>query len=314
MALGKKVLITGGAGFVGSHLAISLLDQGYEVVALDNLSTGNYSNIEKLIQNKSFSFIKHDIKENINLDADYYINLASPASPIHYQKDPIDTLLTSVLGTRNILELAKKNNATILQASTSEIYGNPLEHPQEENYHGNVNPIGPRSCYDEGKRCSETLCFDFHRTYGTKIKIIRIFNTYGPNMNVLDGRVVSNFIWQALNNQNITIYGDGSQTRSFQYISDLISGIQKVLFSDNNFTGPVNLGNPSEFTVKELANKVLEMIPSSKSIIEYKDLPQDDPEKRKPNINLAIQKLNWKPLVALDDGLLKTIKYFKSLK
>lgn len=311
----KKILITGGAGFVGSHLSKRLLSEGNSIYCLDNLYTGSRENIKDLLDNQSFEFINQDINEPLDFDEkiDEIYNLACPASPIHYQKDPLYTTKTSVLGALNILELAKKNNAKILQASTSEVYGDPDIHPQPESYWGKVNPVGIRSCYDEGKRCAETLFFDYWRQYKVDIRVIRIFNTYGPNMDPDDGRVVSNFIVQALKNEDITIYGDGSQTRSFQYVDDLVSGMIKMMNNDKDFTGPVNIGNPCEFTIKELAEKVLQMIPESTSKIVYKDLPADDPRQRKPDISLAKEKLGWSPTVQVDDGLIKTIQYFKSI-
>ena len=306
----KKILVTGGAGFLGSNLCKRLHDEDNYIYCLDNLYTGRMKNIASLKGESDFEFINHDITKPIDLDVDEIYNLACPASPPHYQKDPIYTLNTCYLGTLNMLNLARKNNAKILQASTSEIYGDPLVHPQVEDYRGNVNPIGVRACYDEGKRIGETLCFDFYRQYQTKIKVIRIFNTYGPNMDPADGRVVSNFIIQALQNKDITIYGDGSQTRSFCYIDDLISGMIKVMATDNQFTGPVNLGNPDEFTVSELAEKVIKLTQSNSEIV-YLQLPLDDPLQRKPVISLAKQEFNWEPKVNLENGLIEAIKYFK---
>ena len=304
----KNILVTGGAGFIGSHLCKSLVKLGHNVICLDNLFTGSKDNIFDLIDNPNFEFVNHDIinpyyRENI----DEIYNLACPASPIHYQHNPIRTIKTCTIGVINMLGLAKKNNAKILQASTSEVYGDPEMHPQIESYNGNVNPIGPRSCYDEGKRCSETLFMDYKREHNLNIKIVRIFNTYGPNMTKNDGRVVSNFILQALNNENITIYGDGLQTRSFQYIDDLVDGLLKMMAS--NFTGPVNLGNPVELSMKDLANKVISITNSSSSIV-YEELPEDDPKRRRPDINLAKSILDWKPVIDLDSGLQKTINYF----
>ena len=306
----KKILVTGGAGFLGSNLCKRLHDEDNYIYCVDNLYTGRMKNIANLNGKSNFEFINHDITKPIDLAVDEIYNLACPASPPHYQKDPIYTLNTCYLGTLNILNLARKNNAKILQASTSEIYGDPLVHPQVEDYRGNVNPIGVRACYDEGKRIGETLCFDYHRQYETKIKVIRIFNTYGPNMDSADGRVVSNFIIQALQNMDLTIYGEGSQTRSFCYVDDLIDGITKVMATDNQFTGPVNLGNPNEFTVLELAQKIIQLT-KSKSKLVYKQLPPDDPIQRKPVISLAKQMLNWEPKIDLDGGLSKAIKYFK---
>ena len=309
----QKILVTGGAGFIGSHLCAKLLEQGNEVICIDNLFTGRDRNIAPFAGHKNFQFIKHDVVDPIDLQIDFIYNLACPASPVHYQFDPIHTLKTSVLGAINMLELATKYKARILQASTSEVYGDPDVNPQPESYWGKVNPIGIRSCYDEGKRSAETLFFDYHRQKQVDIRIIRIFNTYGTNMNPEDGRVVSNFIVQALNNEDITIYGDGSQTRSFQYVDDLIEGMIRMMNNQHNFIGPVNLGNPDEFTIKQLAEKVLEMIPISTSKIVYKDLPQDDPRQRKPDISVAAKELNWQPNVRLEEGLKKTIKYFSSL-
>ena len=311
----KKILITGGAGFVGSNLCHKLIELGNHVICLDNLYTGFKSNINELMNNNNFEFVEHDICETYFNDVDEIFNLASPASPIHYQSKPLLTTKTSVLGSLNMLELAKKVNCKILQASTSEVYGDPKEHPQKENYWGNVNPVGLRSCYDEGKRCAETIFMDYFREYNINIKIIRIFNTYGPNMNPNDGRVVSNFIVQALTNKNITIYGDGSQTRSFQYVDDLIEGMLRVMKTDFGYTGPVNLGNPDEFTVKYLAEKVIELTGSS-SKIKYLKLPEDDPKMRRPEISKAKKDLDgWIPNVNLNEGLSKTIKYFeKKLK
>lgn len=308
----KTILVTGGAGFIGSHLCNSLLEIGHNVICLDNLLTGSISNISSLINNENFEFVNHDITETYfrtNIDEIY--NLACPASPIHYKINPIKTIKTCTLGTINMLGLAKKNKAKILQASTSEVYGDPEVHPQNEIYNGNVNFIGKRSCYDEGKRCAETLFMDYHREHNLKIKIVRIFNTYGPNMSVNDGRVVSNFINQAISKKNITIYGDGSQTRSFQFIDDLIDGLIKMMSSDDNFTGPVNLGNPDEISVKDLAKKILVLTNSSSNMV-FSPLPDDDPFKRKPDISLALKQLNWKPKVNLENGLKKTINFFKN--
>lgn len=309
-----KILVTGGAGFVGSHLCKRLLADGHEVLCVDNLFTGNKDNILDLMENKKFEFMRHDVTFPLYVEVDQIYNLACPASPIHYQFDPVQTTKTSVHGAINMLGLAKRTRARILQASTSEVYGDPEMHPQPESYWGKVNPIGIRSCYDEGKRCAETLFFDYHRQHKLEIKVIRIFNTYGPNMHPNDGRVVSNFIMQALHNKNITIYGDGSQTRSFQYIDDLIEGMVAMMKSPKKFVGPVNLGNPKEFTIKELAEKVLEMIPESKSKIIYKKLPQDDPKQRKPEISLAMKELKWEPKIKLEEGLVKTIQYFRKYK
>lgn len=308
----KKILITGGAGFVGTNLCKKLIKKN-KIFCIDNLQTGSYLNIEKLIGFENFEFIEHDIINPIDIEVDTIFNLACAASPPLYQKDPIHTFKTSVIGTLNMLELAKKYNATFLQASTSEIYGDPAVHPQTESYWGNVNPIGIRSCYDEGKRSSETLTMDFKRKYDLNLKIVRIFNTYGPYMNPDDGRVVSNFIVQALHNQNITVYGDGSQTRSFQYIDNLISGLISMTETKEDFIGPVNLGNPGEFTILELAKKVIKMT-NSKSKIKFFPLPQDDPKQRKPDISRAYNELNnWEPNIDLDIGLEKTIKYFSKI-
>lgn len=305
-----RVLVTGGAGFIGSHLCERLLDLGYEVICMDNLFTGQKDNIRHLMENPYFEFIRKDVTEDIQVECDQIYNLACPASPIHYQYDPIKTIKTSFIGALHVLGLAKRCNATVLQASTSEVYGDPEVHPQPETYWGHVNPDGIRSCYDEGKRAAETLFFDYHRQHGVDIKVVRIFNTYGPNMRGDDGRVVSNFIVQALKGEDITIYGDGSQTRSFCYVDDLVEALIKMMNSRKGFTGPVNLGNPGEFTMLELANKVIEQT-GSKSKIVYMPLPQDDPTQRKPVIELAKKELNWEPSIALDEGLAKTIEYFK---
>jgi len=306
----KRILVAGGAGFLGSNLCRKLLDNGDYVICLDNLFTGRKSNIEDLLDNKNFEFIEHDIQKPIDLKVDQIYNAACPASPPAYQKSPTNTTKTCVLGLINLLDLATKNNATILQFSTSEIYGDPLVHPQVEEYRGNVNPIGIRACYDEGKRVGETLMFDYAREFGTKIKVIRIFNTYGPAMDKNDGRVVSNFIVEALEGKDITIYGDGTQTRSFCYVDDLIDGIIKMMNSKDSFQGPVNLGNPGEFTMLELADIVIKLT-KSKSKIVYKPLPSDDPTQRKPDISLAKKELKWSPKVKLEQGLKKTIDYFK---
>lgn len=311
--MSKRILITGGAGFIGSHLCKKLLEQGNEVLCLDNFFTGDKKNIGEFLDNKKFEFIRYDITQPILLEVDRIYHLACPASPIHYQRNPVKTIKTNVIGTLNILGLAKRVKARILQASTSEVYGDPEEHPQKESYWGRVNPIGIRSCYDEGKRCAETLCADYHRQNKVDVRIVRIFNTYGPNMNPEDGRVVSNFIVQALKNEPLAIYGDGSQTRSFQYIDDLIDGMIKMMENEKEFIGPVNLGNPDEFAIKELAALVLKLIPESKSKIIYKELPQDDPKQRQPDILLAKKMLDWEPKIKLEEGLKKTIEYFKSL-
>ncbi len=307
-----KILVTGGAGFIGSHLCKYLLDQNNHVICLDNFFTGQKRNIEPFLDNSNFKFLKHDVTVPFEVKVDQIYNLACPASPVHYQKTPIETVRTNVMGAINCLDLAKKlGGIKVLQASTSEVYGDPDIHPQPESYNGNVNPIGPRACYDEGKRCAETLFFDYHREAKIPIKVVRIFNTYGPNMSWEDGRVVSNFIVQALKGKDITIYGEGSQTRSFCYVSDLVSGLYKMMNSDG-WTGPVNLGNPEEFTIKELAEKIIGLT-GSKSEIIYKDLPQDDPKQRKPDINLAKQKFDWQPTVQLNEGLEKTIEYFRQV-
>lgn len=307
----KKILVTGGAGFIGSHLCKKLLDEGNDVLCLDNYFTGTKENISSLFKSPYFEVIRHDVCFPLYVEVDEIYNLACPASPIHYQHDPVQTTKTSVHGAINMLGLAKRINARILQASTSEIYGDPETHPQEENYWGNVNPIGPRSCYDEGKRCAETLFFDYYRQHNLDIKVVRIFNTYGPNMHPNDGRVVSNFIVQALTNQDITVYGNGDQTRSFCYIDDLISGIFKMMSSEEKFIGPVNLGNPVEFKIIDLAKTIIKLT-NSKSNIVNKELPTDDPIRRKPNISLAKKVLDWEPNFNLEDGLKLTIDYFKS--
>lgn len=307
--MNKKILITGGAGFLGSHLCRRLLKENNEVICLDNFFTGSKNNILDLLSNPYFELIRHDVQEPILLEVDEIYNLACPASPPYYQFDPVATTRTSVLGAINMLDIARKCKAKILQASTSEVYGDPEIHPQPESYRGNVSTTGIRACYDEGKRCAETLFFDYQRQHNVKIKIARIFNTYGPYMNQNDGRVVSNFIVQALKNKDITIYGNGKQTRSFQYVDDLIDGIIKLMNSSDNFTGPVNIGNPSEFTMIELAQKIIELT-NSKSNLVFKPLPLDDPMQRQPVIDLAKKELNWEPHVKLEDGLKKTIEYF----
>ncbi len=306
--MGKKILVTGGAGFIGSHLCKELLSQNHEVICLDNFFTGSKDNILNLMDNKKFEVIRHDIIQPILLEVDEVYNLACPASPLHYQFNAIKTVKTNVLGTINMLGLAKRVKARILQASTSEVYGDPLEHPQQEHQWGHVNPIGIRSCYDEGKRVAETLIMDYHRQHNVSVRIIRIFNTYGPNMAQNDGRVVSNFIIQALKNVDITIYGNGSQTRSFCYVSDLVDGIIKMMNTDD-FNGPVNLGNPVESPIIDFAKIIIELT-GSKSKIVYKPLPQDDPKQRRPDISLAKEKLNWEPKIELRIGLQKTIDYF----
>jgi UDP-glucuronate decarboxylase len=307
----KRILITGGAGFLGSHLCERLLKEGHEILCLDNFFTGTKGNIKHLMDDYNFELIRHDVEFPIHLEVDEIYNLACPASPPHYQYNPIHTNKTSVLGAINMLGLAKRQGAKIMQASTSEVYGDPKVHPQTEDYWGNVNPIGVRSCYDEGKRCAETLFFDYHRENQVKIKVARIFNTYGPNMHPGDGRVVSNFIIQALKGKDITIYGDGSQSRSFCYVAELIDGFIRLMATDT-FTGPVNLGNPAEFTIKELARKIIEMT-NSKSRLSFKPLPQDDPKQRQPDISLAKKELDWEPIIKLEQGLKSTIRYFEDL-
>jgi UDP-glucuronate decarboxylase len=308
----KKILVTGGAGFIGSHLCKKLLEQGNEVICLDNFFTGNKDNILNLLDNKRFELLRHDITFPLYLEVDEIYNLACPASPIHYQFDPVQTTKVSVHGAINMLGLAKRTKAKILQASTSEVYGDPKIHPQVESYWGNVNPIGPRSCYDEGKRCAETLFFDYWRQHKLDIRVVRIFNTYGPNMHLDDGRVVSNFIVQALQDKDITIYGDGSQTRSFCYVDDLIRGMIKMMENDKGFLGPVNLGNPQEFSIKELAEKIIK-VTESKSKLVYKSLPEDDPKQRQPDISLAKKELDWEPKISLEEGLKRTIDYFHTI-
>ncbi len=308
----KTVLVTGGAGFVGSHLCGALLKRGNHVICMDNFFTGRMANIECFKSNPDFDVLIHDVTLPYSFYVDEIFNLACPASPPHYQRDPISTYKTSVFGALNALELADKWNAKVFQASTSEVYGDAKVHPQPEDYWGNVNPHGIRSCYDEGKRGAETLFFDYHRQHGTRIKIVRIFNTYGPNMNPEDGRVVSNFIMQALKGEDITIYGDGRQTRSFQYVDDLIRGFLCLMDSDDSVTGPVNMGNPGEFTMLELAQKVLHQT-GSKSKLVYKPLPGDDPKQRRPDITLAEKLFGWKPEISLDEGLKKTIEYFRGI-
>jgi UDP-glucuronate decarboxylase len=308
----KTILITGGAGFLGSHLCDRLIGQGHDIVCLDNLFTGSKRNIEHLIGNPRFEFIRHDVTFPLYIEVDEIYNLACPASPVHYQHDPVQTTKTSVHGAINMLGLAKRLNCKIFQASTSEVYGDPSVHPQTEAYWGNVNPIGPRSCYDEGKRCAETLFFDYHRQHKLQIKVARIFNTYGPRMHPNDGRVVSNFIVQALKGEPITIYGDGSQTRSFCYVDDLVDGFVRLMDSADDITGPVNLGNPGEFTIRQLAELAIKLTNSKSKLVEL-PLPQDDPRQRKPDITLAKSKLDWDPTIKLEDGLKRTIKYFDQL-
>jgi UDP-glucuronate decarboxylase len=308
----KSVLVTGGSGFLGSHLCERLLSQGHQVLCLDNFFTGSKRNIDHLLDDRGFELLRHDVTFPLYVEVDEIYNLACPASPIHYQHDPVQTTKTSVHGAINMLGLAKRLRCKIFQASTSEVYGDPQVHPQKEDYAGNVNPIGPRACYDEGKRCAETLFYDYYRQHGLGIKVARIFNTYGPRMQPHDGRVVSNFIVQALRRQPITIYGDGSQTRCFCYVDDTVEGFLRLMATDSDFTGPVNLGNPCEFTIRELAEKILALT-GSRSKIEYQPAPADDPRQRQPDISLAAKVLGWRPTVALDEGLEKTIVYFDQM-
>ena len=307
-----RFLVTGGAGFLGSHLCERILAESHEVICVDNFYTGDKANIRHLMSNPKFEVIRHDIISPLQVEVDYILNFACPASPVHYQRDPVQTIKTSVHGAINMLELARNTGATILQASTSEVYGDPEVHPQPEEYWGRVNPIGIRSCYDEGKRCAETLFFDYHREYGINIKVLRIFNTYGPRMQLNDGRVVSNFIVQALRQEDLTIYGDGTQTRSFCYVDDLVEGILKFLKTPNQVTGPINLGNPGEFSMLELAETIIRLTRSSSSI-DFRELPSDDPRQRKPSIKKAIKELGWQPSIELEEGLKKTIQYFQPL-
>jgi UDP-glucuronate decarboxylase len=311
-SLKTRVMVTGGAGFLGSHLCERLLQNGCEVLCVDNFFTGARQNIEHLLPNPSFELLRHDITFPLYVEVDQIYNLACPASPVHYQFDPVQTVKTSVVGAVNMLGLAKRTKARILQASTSEVYGDPTLHPQPESYWGHVNPIGPRSCYDEGKRCAETLFFDYHRQNGVEIRVVRIFNTYGPRMHPRDGRVISNFIVQALQGADITIYGDGRQTRSFCYVDDLIDGLVRMMDNELGFVGPVNMGNPGEFTMLDLANAVIRLTGSSSRLV-FVPLPQDDPRQRQPDITLAAQKLQWQPTVSLENGLPKTIEFFRSL-
>jgi UDP-glucuronate decarboxylase len=306
-----RILVTGGAGFVGSHLSRKLISEGHEIIAVDNFYTGSRSNVADLLTNPSFELIRHDITQPFYAEVDAVMNLACPASPVHYQKHPVQTTKTSVIGTTNMLGLAKRLNVPILQASTSEVYGDPNISPQSEDYWGNVNPIGIRACYDEGKRVAETLCFDYIRQYDVQAKVVRIFNTYGPNMQFNDGRVVSNFILQALTNSDITIYGDGSQTRSFCYVSDLVDGLIKMIFSQKEVTGPINLGNPAEMSILQLAEKIIALTNSRSKIIR-EPLPSDDPKQRKPDISIASKVLQWHPKVSLDEGLKATIQEFEN--
>jgi len=308
----KQILVTGGAGFLGSHLCEVLVEEGADVLCLDNFYTGSRANVQHLLGKPNFELLRHDVTFPLYIEVDEVYNLACPASPIHYQHDPVQTTKTSVHGAINMLGLAKRTGAKILQASTSEVYGNPEEHPQPEHYWGHVNPIGPRSCYDEGKRCAETLFFDYYRQHNLPIKVARIFNTYGPRMHPDDGRVVSNFIVQALKGESLTIYGDGSQTRSFCYVDDLVAGLIRLMRTEDDCTGPVNLGNPDEFQIKQLAERVLALVGSRSKII-YKELPQDDPQQRRPDITLAKAQLNWQPSIALEEGLRRTVEYFRAL-
>jgi len=310
--ISKRILVTGGAGFLGSHLCDRLVEQGHEVLCVDNFFTGRRMNLAHLLDNPHFELLRHDVTFPLYVEVDEIYNLACPASPIHYQFDPVQTTKTSVHGAINMLGLAKRTRAKIFQASTSEVYGDPVPHPQPESYWGNVNPIGIRSCYDEGKRCAETLFFDYHRQHKLKIKVARIFNTYGPRMHPRDGRVVSNFIVQALQGEPLMIYGDGVQTRSFCYVDDLLDGFLALMDSADEITGPVNLGNPIEFTIRELAEKVIEMTGSKSQLINF-PLPEDDPRQRKPDISLAKEKLGWSPKIELEQGLVKTIDYFENL-
>lgn len=312
MHLTNRVLVTGGAGFIGSHICDRLVEKGYEVLCVDNFFTGARSNVAHLLDAKTFELLRHDVTFPLFVEVDQIYNMACPASPVHYQFDPVQTTKTSVHGAINMLGLAKRVKARILQASTSEVYGDPAVHPQEESYWGNVNPIGPRSCYDEGKRCAETLFFDYHRQHDLDIKVARIFNTYGPRMHPNDGRVVSNFIMQALRGEDITLYGDGEQTRSFCFVDDLVEGLIRLMESPDGVTGPINLGNPGEFTIKELAEHVIDLTGSSSQMI-HKPLPQDDPKQRQPDITRAKDRLDWEPKIALREGLTKTISYFDDL-
>jgi UDP-glucuronate decarboxylase len=312
MSIRKRVLITGGAGFIGSHLCERLLDQGHDVLCVDNFYTSSRDNIAHLLTNPYYEFMRHDVTVPLSVEVDEIYNLACPASPIHYQRDPVQTTKTSVHGAINVLGLALRLKAKVLQASTSEVYGDPIQHPQEESYWGNVNPIGTRACYDEGKRCAETLFFDYYRQHKMQIKVVRIFNTYGPRMHPNDGRVVSNFVLQALKNQDITLYGDGEQTRSFCYVDDLVEGLIRMMATGDDVTGPINLGNPAEITVRELAERVIALT-GSKSKLVHRPIPQDDPRQRQPNIALAERVLDWRPAANLDMGLGKTIAYFEDL-
>ncbi|WP_331709241.1 MULTISPECIES: UDP-glucuronic acid decarboxylase family protein [unclassified Sphingomonas] len=308
----QRILVTGGAGFVGSHLIDCLIDQGHEVLCVDNLVTGSMRNLEHIHGHPRFMFMHHDICLPLDVEVDQIYNLACPASPIHYQRDPVQTTKTCVLGAINMLELARRLNCRILQASTSEVYGDPSVHPQSESYWGNVNPVGVRSCYDEGKRCAETLFFDYHRQFALDIKVVRVFNAYGPRMHLADGRVVSNFIIQALQNRAISIYGDGTQTRSFCFVDDLVAGMMRLMETERGFTGPVNIGNPNELTIIQLAKAIIELT-GSRSELMYRPLPCDDPSRRKPDISLAQSKLCWSPSIELREGLRRSIEYFRSV-
>ena len=307
-----KILLTGAAGFLGSHLSKKLIDEGHQVIGLDDLSTGSIKNIESLKSNSNFKFVEHDVRKPYSVEVDAILNFACPASPISYQKDPVRTIETNFLGMINLLHLANETNAIVIQASTSEIYGDPTQSPQVESYWGNVNPIGIRSCYDEGKRAAETLCFDYKRQHNLDTRVLRIFNTYGPNMSISDGRVVSNFIVQALKNEPITIYGDGNQSRSFCYVSDLVEGIYKLLMKKESVDSPINIGNPNEFTIKQLAEAIIKITNSQSKLIND-PLPQDDPKQRRPDISLASKLLNWQPTVQLEEGIRKTVAYFKTV-
>ena len=307
-----KILLTGAAGFLGSHLSKKLIDEGHQVIGLDDLSTGSIKNIENLKSNSNFKFVEHDVRKPYSVEVDAILNFACPASPISYQKDPVKTIETNFLGMINLLHLASETKAIVIQASTSEIYGDPTQSPQVESYWGNVNPIGIRSCYDEGKRAAETLCFDYKRQHNLDTRVLRIFNTYGPNMSISDGRVVSNFIVQALKNEPITIYGDGNQSRSFCYVSDLVEGIYKLLMKKESVDSPINLGNPNEFTIKQLAEAIIKITNSQSKLINN-PLPQDDPKQRRPDISLASKLLNWQPTVQIEEGIGKTVAYFKTV-
>lgn len=308
----KRILVTGGAGFLGSHLCERLVANGHDIICLDNFFTSQKSNVEHLLDHRNFELIRHDITHPMWLEVDQVYNLACPAAPGHYQYNPIKTMKTSVIGIINVLGMAKRCRSRVMHASTSEVYGDPLVHPQVESYWGNVNPIGPRACYDEGKRAAETLCFDYRRSNGVDVRVVRIFNTYGPRMHPFDGRVVSNFIRQALHGENITIFGDGSQTRAFCYVDDMIEGFVRLMDDESGFAGPVNIGNPGEFTIRELADAVIELTGSTSKVV-HKPLPQDDPTQRQPNISLAKKHLGWEPTVSLRDGLVKTIDYFRHI-